>query len=89
MNARILDDATATATPILSGSEQEPESDHGEWPSLLTLAHVRMAGLIRDNCELRARLGLLSPLLADWPEYDAWAAAAREYHANRQQGGGR
>jgi hypothetical protein len=32
MNARILDDATATAAPILSGSDQEPESDHGEWP---------------------------------------------------------
>jgi hypothetical protein len=80
MNAPIASHDITAASVV----EIEPDLA-GDWPALLVLAHVRMAGLIRDNCELRARLGLLPPLLADWAEYDRWAAAAREYHADRKR----
>ena len=85
MNAPTLDGNAETATPIFD----DDIASVGDWRELLTLQDRRLARLTLECCELRARLCRLSPLLADWPEYAAWAAAAREYHANRKQGGGR
>jgi hypothetical protein len=79
MNAPVISpDVTAVAVV-----EIEPDLA-GDWPALLTLAHVRMAALIRESCELRERLKWKPPL-TDWPEYAEWAAAARDYHADRRR----
>jgi hypothetical protein len=56
------------------------------WAALLVETERRRVSLIRENHALRDRLSRLSPLLFEWPEYDGWAAAAREYHANRRAG---
>jgi hypothetical protein len=55
------------------------------WAALLAQSDLRCAHLIRENHEHRARLSRLSPLLLDWPEYDRWAASAREYHADHKR----
>ncbi len=78
-------------TPDITGAavlKIEPDLA-GDWPALLTLAHVRMAAIVRENHELRACVSRLAPLLPDWKEYDGWAASAREYHANRKRRSGR
>ena len=85
MTTPALIDSTTPATPILD----DEIASVGDWRELLTLQDRRLARLALENCELRARLSRLAPLLAYWPEYDRWAAAAREYGANRKQRGGR
>jgi len=52
MNAPITDATTAGATALLDG-QISSSSDHDDWPALLVFAHVRMAGLIRENHQLR------------------------------------
>jgi hypothetical protein len=83
MNAPAVN--TTRATPILD----DDIASVGDWREMLVLSDMRCARLVRENCELRAWLSRLAPLLPDWKEYDGWAAAAREYGANRKQRGGR
>jgi len=86
MNAPLSDVlAVATATPILN----DDIASVGDWRELVVLQDKRLARLVMENSALRARLSILTPLLDDWPEYDKWAEAAREYHAARKRGDGR
>jgi hypothetical protein len=79
MNAPAVN--TTPATPILD----DDIASVGDWRELVVLQDRRLARMTLECRELRARLSILTPLLDDWPEHDKWAAAAREYHANRQR----
>ena len=80
MSAPIISAHTTAAAVV----EIEPDLA-GDWSTLLVLAHVRMAALIRENHELRACVSRLAPLRPDWKENDRWAASARGYHADRKR----
>jgi len=58
MNAPVTTPDTTAAAVV------EPDLA-GDWPALLTLAHVRMAGLIQENRELRHEIEQLTAEYCD------------------------
>jgi hypothetical protein len=58
--------APITSSDITAASVVEIEPDlAGDWPALLVLAHIRMAGLIRENHDLKDEIEQLTAEYCD------------------------